>query len=424
MFAACLTGHSSALGIGGEVYSTEAVLARLRMDATWPIGVGQRANTHGWVFDVADEIRYLSKTSDDVDERLAKLAGEPHPLHVRVRAAVALLARRSDRGVDAVAPWATSEQLAERMACWVTLQRSPDHKLVEKRLSPSQILEAYRGETNVDVREEMELFFYRHKATYAVNDLCKTIEAPQYRGSMALPALGHIGDRRAVRSIIKCNADPGSIINALGKLGGEEAVDSLIAHRNLKGVGRAFGDAKDPRAIPVLKRSIESLSTQVRTRRESRRKPTDELDWLEDEEMESRVALLLLSSEKPAEAIMDIIESGEIDAHLRYIAMYGLRGLTLEPVRQRLLALYRNERSSVVGRECIALLRDQPGNDVTEAFVAHLMAVYSPESPRAVTLWGTSDRGPLIESLHDATHARIGNRLFDVVSKCEGFPSR
>lgn len=417
LLLACLAAEVSPQAVAGEVYTIDKALSRLRGDPPAMIGEGLRAEMSAWLYDVGDDIRYLSRSPADIDERLTELTREPFPLPVRLRAAVALMARDSERGPAAVASWATSEAVVERLACWVALQRCTDNASVDRHLSPQSILAAYRREANAQVRQEIESYFYWRKAAFAVDDLCRTIEDPKYRGSVAVAALGNIGDRRAVKSIIKSSADVECVVDALGRLGGDEALESLFAHSNLRGVGRALGDTKDPRAIPVLKRRLESLEAQVRKNKEGHGRDAGDFDWLEDEAMETRVALLLLTSDKPAQAIMDIVESKEIKSDLRRVAMYGLRRQGIQPVRERVLALYRVEQSSEIGRECIRLLADCPGDDVTEALLAHLKAVYSSRSPQAVTLLETAERAPLIELLHSALHARIGNRLFDIISR-------
>jgi hypothetical protein len=96
------------------------------------------------------------------------------------------------------------------------------------------------------------------------------------------------------------------------------------------------------------------------------------------------------------------------EARSQALSYLGTERMPPPPVT-RVLGIYRRERDSALAMQCISLLADAHGDEITQAMLEHLALLdqrLASESADVKTL--VIDRYQLIKTLH----RRIGNRVF------------
>lgn len=426
--AVCLAATTSflpAVCFGGGLSVLRAMESLKTGDDRVPVARPNDASILlAWSSVCRDESLYLSKAPSYVEKELFDLAREGSSLAIRYRAAVVLARRDSDLAIKVVADWTTSPRSIERLGGWMVLFYVTDVARVYKHMPPEIILTRYKAEMDSEVREQIERFFLERKASFAVDELCRTILNPSYRGTMAVSALARIGDENAVGPLIqsKC-CNPALRAIALGDIGGRQAVDYLLDHVQYCRVPLALAATGDRRALPALRRQF-ALHQQVQERlAQGTIDESAQVDSgiVEHKLIETRIAILVLSSPNPSDALMDLAGCPASPLRLRLAALRELHGLDTSAVTDRVLQLYLTEMHTEIGVACVGLLQDEDREDVTEAFILHLRALRNSTPP-----WNevesnapsAASHGFMKWQLIEILHGRIGNRLFEL------FPSR
>jgi hypothetical protein len=101
-------------------------------------------------------------------------------------------------------------------------------------------------------------------------------------------------------------------------------------------------------------------------------------DRVRDRELmlaETRVAIVRLSHENPAEALLGMGEDPKENFRVRQDAMMALRDYDSSALQERIIALYRRENDPSTKEFCIRLLKDTNSDAVTAALIEHALKI-------------------------------------------------
>jgi HEAT repeat protein len=313
--------------------------------------------------DCADAMDSLTKTKEPVDDRLLQLADKGKELPERYRAVWVLIQRRNKEVIPALEKMAASTSAEERFLAWIAYGRGVRHGHITAPRSFEAALRQCRDEKNRHVRSALVGFFGACKAKEAVPFLVAALENDAEPN--AIDALGEICDPNTVPAIVTClkkkatfsaTHNRHSYFRALGHIGTPEAVEYLIEclDEGCFAVESLF-ESGSPKALPAIEKHLNRLQAK---------KQPDELDLAV-----AQVSALRLKHADPREHLFVLAEDRKQSQWMRTRALEALGHYDKKPVTERLLKLYRAEPDDWTRMFCIRLLRDLPGNDITEALI-------------------------------------------------------
>jgi len=311
----------------------------------------------------ADEMDALVKTREPVDDRLLQMAENGATLPERYRSAWVLIHRRNEKVVPILEKMTKSSVVEERFLAWSAYTHSIRDGCLKPPGSFDVAINHYQNEKNRHVRSLGAYFLGACKAKEAIPLL--TAAMKDDLDLSAVEALGEIGDPQPVPALIerakKETWNRHTYYRALGQIGSPEAVDYLIEclDDNFFAVEALF-ETRSPKALPAIEKHLERLQAQ---------KEPNESDLAT-----AQVCVLRLKHADPREHLFALAEDQKQSGKMRTEALDALRHYDRKPFADRLLKLYRAERDDWMRMFLIRLLRDLPGEDITEAMIDQALA--------------------------------------------------
>ncbi len=309
--------------------------------------------------DCPDEMDALAKTPEPIDDRLLVMAEKGASLPERYRAAWVLIQRRNPKVVPALEKMTKSDSAEERYLAWHLYINGIRNQKFAVPQSFDTMLDQCKNEKNRFVRELIMRFFGTCKAKEAIPLLTAAMkEDDKYRD--AVSALGEIGDTKTVPDILaqakKEQGNRNSYFRALGQIGTSEAVDYLIECLD-EGcfVVEALFKSGSPKALPAIEKYLARLKAKERP---------NELDLAV-----AQVSVLRLKHTDPREHLLALAEDRKQSRDMRNHALEALEHYDKKPLAERILKLYRADTDDWTRMFYIRLLKDLPGDDITEAMI-------------------------------------------------------
>jgi HEAT repeat protein len=215
-----------------------------------------------------------------------------------------------------------------------------------------------RKEKNRYVQAQIMAFLGACEAREAIPLLVAALnDDPHYS---AVQALGAIRDPKTVPAILACakkeKRNRHIYSGVLGRIGSPEAVDYLLEHLHEGCFAvEALFESGSSKALPALEDHLARLK---------KLKEPDELDLAV-----TQVSVLRLKSKDPRQQLVALGEDARESRWMRTNALQALSHYDKRPFASRILKLYQKDRDEWVRMDCIRLLQDLPGNDITEAMV-------------------------------------------------------
>jgi HEAT repeat protein len=315
--------------------------------------------------DCADAMDLLVQTKHPIDDDLVQLASRGKELPERYRAASVLVQRGNQRVVPILETMAASTSAEERYLAWDIYEKGISKKHLPPPRSVAEPLARCRKEKNHYVRSMIMDFLGACQAKEAVPLLIEGLRADHSRERhSALWALGNIRDPGTVEAIIEAEKQDhlGKHLyhSALGRIGSEAAVDHLIQHLNDDCFAiEALFETGSPRALPALRKHLDRLR---------KKEKADELHLAMAE-----IAVLRLEDKDPRERLMCLSEDRKQSEWMRTHALEALSHYDTASLAVRLLNSYRAEKDDWMRMFYIRLLRDLPGEGITQAMVTQAL---------------------------------------------------
>lgn len=312
--------------------------------------------------DCADELDLLSKTRESVEERLLRSAEKGKDLPERYRAAWILIQRRNEKVIPTLAMMAESPDTEERYLAWSAYTWGVRKRQLPVPRSFDLVFTQFKNEKNRYVRSLMIGFLGDCRAKEAVPLLLEELKKDDLD---AVSALGQIRDPKTVPAIIaqakKANWNRHIYFRALGQIGSPEAVDYLIERLDDGCFAvKALFDSGSPKGLPAIEQYLARLKKD---------KEPDELSLAV-----AQVSVLRLKHLDPREHLLLLAEDVKQSRWMRTKALEALGHYDRTLVAKRLLKLYRAESDDWTRMFLIRVLRDLPGDDITEAMIDQAVA--------------------------------------------------
>jgi HEAT repeat protein len=306
-----------------------------------------------------EAIDFLIQTKIPVTKDLLQLAAVENRLRARYRAAYILVARGDPQVIPLLDKMCASTNGDERWVGWHTYQKAIAGGKLKAPTDIAKHLALYAKENDLEIREKIAEFLGAAKAKIAIRSL---VEAVAGDGSCsAVWALGEIGDKRAVPTIIADfeNLHRPYNLAALGKLATPEAVDYIILHLDTYGAVDGLCQTRSKKALPALTKHLAKL----------RLKKGDN----DFELAATRVAIIRLSHKDPRQPLMKLAENPKENRHVHRDALEALRLYDSTPFQGRILQVYTKDKNEDVKRSCVRLLVSSKLEGVIEAMVDHAL---------------------------------------------------
>jgi HEAT repeat protein len=308
--------------------------------------------------DCPDEIDLLARTKEPVDERLLALAGKGRELPERYRAAYILIQRRNTKIIPILEKMVASPSREERLLAWHAYTEAIRNAQLPVPTSFAAALAHCRDEQSQTIRAQIIYFLGACKAKEAIPLLTASLDNDfDY---CAVSALGEIGDPATAPAILerakKETLNPHVYFGVLGRLGTTDAVDYLIEHLHEGCFAvRGLFATGSPKALPALEKYLERLARQD--------KP-DELDLAT-----AQIAVLRLKEKDPRNQLLAWAEDPKQSHWMRTDALEVLSHYDWKSFADRVVRLYRTDPDDWIHLECIRLLRNLPGQEITDAMI-------------------------------------------------------
>jgi HEAT repeat protein len=313
----------------------------------------------------------LVKTREPVDDRLLEMGDKGEKLPERFRAAWILTQRRNAKVVPILEKMAGSSSAEERYLSWHLYGKA----ITERQLLVPKTFDAAlarcREEKNRYVRGEIMDFFGACRAKEAIPLLTAALDDdPQYS---AVEALGEIRDPKTAPAVLarakKETYNRHIYFRVLGRLATPEAVDYLVDHLDEGCFAvKALFESGNAKALPALEKYLERLKAK---------ELPSELDLAV-----ARIAILWLKENDPREQLLVWAGDRTQSERLRSGALEALEHYDAKPLADRLLKQYRGDNCDSLHMYYVRLLRDLPGEDITEAMIDQALAVSKKKEDR------------------------------------------
>lgn len=313
--------------------------------------------------DCADAMDELARTKEPVDGRLLQMADKGKELPERYRAVWVLVQRRNMEVVPALEKMAVSASAEERFLAWSAYTRGVRQGYITAPRSFDAALRLCEDEKNRHVRSVLIGFFGACKAKEAVPMLVAALENDA--GTSAVHTLGEIRDPSTVPAIVAClkkvTCNRHCYFHALGRIGTPEAVECLIEclGEGCFAVDSLF-ESGSPKALPAIEKYLSRLRAESNP---------DELHLAT-----AQVSVLRLKHTDPREHLLALAGDRKQSQWMRTRALEALGHYDKEAIAARLLKFYRAEPDDWMRMFHIRLLRDLPGDDITEALIDQALA--------------------------------------------------